>query len=53
MQQMRGGFLIANWEKNFKLKPLIELGINSAEEDVEFADRTQLHQIVECELSLS
>ena len=50
MQQMRGGFSneIAKLRKELlNFASLIELELDFAEEDVEFADRTQFHELLE------
>ena len=50
MQQMRGGFSNENAklrEELLNFASLIELELDFAEEDVEFADRTQFHELLE------
>ncbi len=50
MQQMRGGFsneIAKLREELLNFASLIELELDFAEEDVEFADRTQFHQLLE------
>jgi len=49
MQQMRGGFsneIAKLREELLKFASLIELELDFAEEDVEFADRTQFHELL-------
>jgi tRNA modification GTPase len=47
MQQMRGGFSNENQiTRTFEFASLIELELDFAEEDVEFADRTQFHELL-------
>ena len=50
MQQMRGGFsneIAKLREELLNFASLIELELDFAEEDVEFADRTQFHELLE------
>lgn len=50
MQQMRGGFsneIVKLREELLNFASLIELELDFAEEDVEFADRTQFHDLLE------
>ncbi|MCL9770415.1 tRNA uridine-5-carboxymethylaminomethyl(34) synthesis GTPase MnmE [Flavobacterium sp. HXWNR69] len=50
MQQMRGGFsneITKLREELLNFASLIELELDFAEEDVEFADRTQFHELLE------
>ena len=50
MQQMRGGFsneIAKLREELLNFASLIELELDFAEEDVEFADRTQFHDLLE------
>lgn len=50
MQQMRGGFsneIAKLREELLNFTSLIELELDFAEEDVEFADRTQFHELLE------
>jgi tRNA modification GTPase len=49
MQQMRGGFsneIAKLREELLNFASLIELELDFAEEDVEFADRTQFHELL-------
>ncbi len=49
MQQMRGGFsneIVKLREELLNFASLIELELDFAEEDVEFADRTQFHELL-------
>jgi tRNA modification GTPase len=48
MQQMRGGFSneIAKLREELEFCLLIELELDFAEEDVEFADRTQFNELL-------
>lgn len=49
MQQMRGGFskeLLALREQLIRFSALIELELDFSQEDVEFADRTQLYALI-------
>lgn len=53
LQQMRGGFsreLQALREQLIRFSSLIELELDFSQEDVEFADRTALYQLVEASL---